>query len=65
MNEHEKLSEDYQRAKNQCELYENDREKFKSLNSDGDKEIQELRNEIVELRKETARQREDLSQSHK
>lgn len=65
VNEHEKLSQLFQRSKTQAEHLEQERDRYKQLNSDSDKELLKLRTEIVELRKETARQREDLTGNSK
>ncbi|CDW83113.1 UNKNOWN [Stylonychia lemnae] len=64
VNDHEKLSEEYQRVKLISEDLENERDRLQNQNEEFEREIQKLRVDVIELRKETARQRDDLSQNH-
>ena len=64
VNDHEKLSDEYSRLKQICDNYELERDKLEFNSKDNDREIQKLRLDIIDLRKETGRQRDELSQNH-
>jgi hypothetical protein len=64
VNEHERLSQEYMKVKTNVDLVERDKEKYKNLFSENDRELSKLRSEVIDLRKESAKHREDATLSN-
>jgi hypothetical protein len=64
VNEHERLSQEYMKVKTNVDLVEREKEKYKNLSNENDRELSKLRSEVIDLRKESAKYREDATLSN-